>query len=59
MTRYLKKCHKFGIELSKTVEEAFALDAQNGNMFWVNVMSENWRMSEWHLKSYQIGNLYP
>ena len=30
-TRYLKRSHKFGIELHKTVEEAYALDAKNGN----------------------------
>ena len=30
-TRYLKRSHKFGIELPKTVEEAYALDAKNGN----------------------------
>ena len=31
-TRYLKKSHKFGIELPKTVENALALDAKNGNI---------------------------
>ena len=30
-TRYLKKSHKFGIELPKTVEEALTLHAKNGN----------------------------
>ena len=30
-TRYLKKSHKFGIELLKTVELTYALDAKNGN----------------------------
>ena len=38
-TRYLKKSHKLGIELPKTVEE-------------------EWRMSEQHLKSYQMGSQY-
>ena len=32
-TRCLKKSHKFGIELPKPVEQAFALDAKNGNAF--------------------------
>ena len=30
-TQYLKRSHKFGIELPKTVEEAYALDAKSGN----------------------------
>ena len=33
-TRYLKKCHKFGIELPKTVEQAVALDAKSDNIFF-------------------------
>ena len=28
-TRYLKRSHKFGIELPKTVEQALPLDAEN------------------------------
>ena len=28
------RCHKFGIELPKTVERANALDAKNGNILW-------------------------
>ena len=30
-TRYLKRSHKYGIELPKTVEKALTLDAMNGN----------------------------
>ena len=30
-TRYIKKSHKFSIEFPKTVEQAYALDANNGN----------------------------
>ena len=43
-TRYLKKSHKFGIELPKTVEQALALDAKNGNTLWVDAISKEWRM---------------
>ena len=39
-TRYLKRSHKFGIELSKTVEEALALDAKNGNSLWADTISK-------------------
>ena len=30
----------FGIELPKTVEEALALDAKNGNMLWADTISK-------------------
>ena len=30
-TRYLKKTHKFGIEIPKTVKEAAELDSKNGD----------------------------
>jgi hypothetical protein len=32
--RYLKRTHKFGIEVPKTVAEARDLDQKNGNTFW-------------------------
>ena len=56
-TRYVKKSHKFGIELLKTLEQALALEAKNGNTLWV--YSKKWRMSELHLKYYQTGSQYP
>ena len=43
-----EKNHKFGIELPKTVEQALALDAKNGNTLWVDAISkemENVRMA--------------
>ena len=33
-TCYLKRTHKFGIEVPKTVKEALKLDRKNGNTFW-------------------------
>ena len=35
-TCHLKKTHKFGIEVPKTVEEALALDAKNSNTYWAD-----------------------
>ena len=32
------KSHKFGIELSKIVKEALALDAMNGNILWADAI---------------------
>ena len=39
-TRYLKRSRRFGIELPKTVEEALALDAKNGNTLWADAISK-------------------
>ena len=40
-TRYLKRSHKFGIELPKTVEQALTFDAKNGNTLWENAIQRN------------------
>ena len=37
-TRYLKKTHKFGIEIPKTVKEAAELDANNGDTKWIDAI---------------------
>jgi hypothetical protein len=37
---YLKRTHKFGIELPKTVKEALALDKKNGNTFWADAIAK-------------------
>ena len=50
-TRYLQKSHTFGIELPKTVIQAQALDAKNGNTLWADALSKEREKSEWHLKS--------
>jgi hypothetical protein len=39
-TRYLKRTHKFGIEVPKTVKEAFGLDRKNGNTFWADAIAK-------------------
>ena len=39
-TRYLKKTHKFGIELPKTVSEAHELDQKNSNTLWADEISK-------------------
>jgi hypothetical protein len=39
-TRYLKRTHKFGIELPKTVPEALAIDRKNGNTLWADAIAK-------------------
>jgi hypothetical protein len=38
--RYLKRTHKFGIELPKTIKEALELDKKNGNTFWADTIAK-------------------
>ena len=33
---YLKRTHNFGVELPKSVADAYAIDKNNGNTFWAN-----------------------
>ncbi len=39
-SRYWQRTHKFGIWLPKTVEEAIALDTENGNTFWYDAIQK-------------------
>jgi hypothetical protein len=39
-TRYLKRTHKFGIEMPKTVKEALDLDRKNGNTLWADAIAK-------------------
>jgi hypothetical protein len=39
-TRYLKRTHKFGIEVPKTVKEVLDLDCKNGNTLWVDAIAK-------------------
>ena len=38
--RYHKRTHKFGIELPKTVEEAYAIDRATGATFWPDAIGK-------------------
>ena len=37
--RYWKRTHKFGVELPKSAEEAYALDKKNGNTLWADAIA--------------------
>ena len=39
-TRYLKKTHKFGIDMPKTVKEAAKLDTKNGDTKWMDAIAK-------------------
>jgi hypothetical protein len=46
-TCYLKRTHKFGIEVPKPVKEALDLDRKNGNTLWANAIAKE--MKEVHI----------
>jgi hypothetical protein len=37
---FLKRTHKFGIEIPRTVKEALELDRHNGNTFWADAIAK-------------------
>jgi hypothetical protein len=39
-TRYLKRTHKFGIEVPKTVKETLALDRKTSNTLWADAIAK-------------------
>ena len=38
-SRHWRKSHKFGIALSHSVEEAYFIDEENGNNFWLMILT--------------------
>ncbi len=39
-TRFLKKTHKFGIEVPKTIKDTLDIDRRNGNTFWADAIAK-------------------
>ena len=42
-TRYLKRTHKFGLRLPKTVQEAYEIDAETGTDLWHKAIAKEMR----------------
>lgn len=42
-TKYWKRTHKYGIELPKTIAEAFEIDRRTGTKFWTNAIAKEMR----------------
>ena len=51
--------HMFGIELPKTVKEALAFDAKNGNTLWANAISKEMKNVRVALKVLSYGKSVP
>ena len=39
-SRFLKKSHKFGVEVPTSVEEAYILDQKNNNTLWCDAIKK-------------------
>ena len=37
---FLKRTHKFGIEVPKTIKDALEIDRRNGNTFWADAIAK-------------------
>ena len=38
--RYLKRTHKWGLEVPQSVDDALAIDKKNGNTFWADAIAK-------------------
>ena len=57
--RYLKRTHKWGLELPKTVEEALAIDKKNGNTFWADAIAKEIKNARVAFKKLEDGEEAP
>ena len=57
--RYLKKTHKFGIEVPRSVAEAYALDETNKNTFWADAIAKEMKDVKPAFKKLENGETVP
>jgi hypothetical protein len=58
-THFLKKTHKFGIEVLRSVAEAYALDKMNGNTLWADSITKEMKNVRIALKILANGDKVP
>lgn len=58
-TRYIKRTHKFGLELPKTVEDALAIDAASGTTYWYDMIQKEMRNNAVAFEFLQDGKSIP
>ena len=39
-SKYWERTHKYGIRIPKTVQEAYAIDTENGDSYWTDAIRE-------------------
>ena len=55
----MKKTHKFGIEVTKSVAQAYDLDKKNGNTLWVDDITNEMREVSPAFKKLENGKIVP
>ena len=58
-THFLKKTHKFGIEVPQSVAEADALDKKNGNTLWADSIAKEMKNVKIVFKILEDGDKVP
>jgi hypothetical protein len=58
-TRYVKRTHKFGIELPKTVDEALEIDRRTDTTFWYDAIQKEMRNNAIAFEFLQPGDSIP
>ena len=58
-TQYLKKTHKFGIEVPKSVVQAYALDKKNVHTLWADAISRDMKDVSPAFKKLDNGEIVP
>ena len=57
--QFLEKMHKFGIEVPRSVAEAYALDKKNGNTLWADAISKEMKNVQIAFKILANGDKVP
>ena len=57
--KFLKKTHKFGIEVPRTFAEAHALDNKNGNTLWADAIAKEMKNVRITFKILENGERIP
>ena len=57
--RFLKKTHKFGIEVPRSVAEAYAIDKRNSNTLWTDSITKEMKNVQIAFKILANGDMVP
>jgi hypothetical protein len=58
-TRYVKRTHKYGIEIPKTVKQAYELDRINGNTQWTQAIAKEMKNVQVAFRILPLGQTAP
>ncbi len=56
--KYLKKTHKYGLPLPKSVDDALSIDRQSGSTLWADAIAKEMKNSELHLMLWRTAEMF-